>query len=327
MLKKTLKTVIMGVIILALAFTFIGCDIANRTPGTTTGGTTTPRITTGTTRTTTPGITTGTTTTGNITTGTITGTGNTTTTRGRAIIPGNRPGNNMPRTNGNGAINGADRGGMLFGSAPDLFFRSDMVQNGYTNGLTGNNGYPYGNPTGHFKSGYPEGYNNEYTPVDGNERAGQVADYGRLPRTRRFAPGFLGSFRNTPGVNIYDSNAVMNRIAKNNELCDVADIIKKDVKGMKEIRDAEVCATEDSVFIGIKPGIYADDMNSLKNNVQDKVKTKFPQVEFVHVTDDNLDMQSIRRAYGKMKNSNLEPHRLNEILQVVRDNVAIGSNL
>lgn len=331
MFKTTFKTVILGVIIFALALTLIGCDFENGNPGTT-SGTTTPKITSGTTSgtpsntTTTPLVTTGGTTNGT-TTGTTSGTGAVTTTRGRANMPGrgnyNRPGN-MPGNYGNGALNGADRGGMLFGSAPDYYNGNEAFQNGYTNGLTGNNGYPYGNPTGHFNSGYP----NDFHGHEGIEqRSGQVADNGGNLAARGSAPGFFGSFGNTPGVNVYDSDSVMNRIKTNNELCSVADEVRKEVKGMREVRDALVCATEDNIYIGIKPGIFAGDMTALKNEIQDKVRKKFPQVEYVHITDDNINIQSIRRAYAKMKNSNLETRRINELLQPVRDDAAIGGNL
>lgn len=348
MLKNNFKTVIVGLTIIALmAFAFIGCAIENpRTPGTTTiGGTiTTPRITGTTTMggtTTTPRITgttgaPGTTGTPIVTTGTITGTGaGTTTTRGRARI------DYMPRY---GARNGADNSGMLFGSAPDLYTGNAMFQGGYLNGLHGNNGYPYGNPTGKFKDGYPNntygndgyseyayGYNgywndrNFYADVGGNvdgtgyagRLTGNIRGRGRVDNR-----GFFGF--NTPGVNQYNNNSVMSRIDQNNQHCKVADDIKRDVKGMREVRDAEVCVTDDSVFVGIKPGIYANDINSLKGTIEDKIRTKFPQAQNVNITNDNLDMQTIRRAYAKMKNSNIDASRLDNMLQVVRDNIAVG---
>jgi hypothetical protein len=324
MLKKTFKTAIIGVIIAALALAFIGCDIENpNTPGTTTtpGVTTTPRITGTTNNTTgTPAITG--TTTNNTTTGT--GTPTTTGTKGRA---GNMPGMR------NGARNGADIGGRLLGSAPDLYPGGNL----FDNGLNGNNGYPYGNPTGHFVNGYPngthgsDGYSEyafgfngywndgDFHATDGGYVEDNVRKYGSaVRRGRANAPGSLGFFGNTPNRN-FDPNTVMNRIQENNRLCEIADDIKRDVKGMKEVRDAEVCVTDDSVFIGIKPGMYAGNLNNLKNIIQEKAKSKFPQAEYVHITDDNLNMQTIRRSYAKMKNSNIDATRLNEMLQVVRD--------
>jgi len=55
--------------------------------------------------------------------------------------------------------------------------------------------------------------------------------------------------------------------------------------------------------------------------IEDRIRSMYPNATNVNVTSNNYDMQSIRRAYAKVKNSNMNLADLDGMLNPIRNRI------